>query len=305
MKEKICVILVNYNGREYNEKCIQSIFANNCHGEISILVIDNASTDDSLADLNKLIEIYKNFHIICMEKNVGFAKANNLGIKWALEHGYEYIMLLNNDTEIEPQTIEKMLELQKRTGNIIVPKIFYADKPEVIWYAGGVLSPIIMKPKHRGAEKVDKGQYDDKMECTFANGCCILLTREIISRVGVLDERFFLYYEDTEYSIRAKKHGIGISFCKEAIVYHKVNGSTKGNLNSDNAYYISRNWLICNKQHMQLRFFVFYLYFILNRLCWSIIWLVRGNRDMIRAAWRGVRDFHLGKTDKIKDKGME
>lgn len=295
----VCVVLVNYNGKKYNKACIDSVLRNTYSGKLKIVVVDNASSDGSLEELEKIYVDVDNIHYIRMNENYGFSKANNEGIKWALEQHCQHILLLNNDTEIEPWTIQEMVRLQERTGHIVVPKILYADTPNVIWCAGGELSPIIKKPRHRGAGKLDGAQFDREDICTFANGCCILLSDQIIFKIGLLDERFFLYYEDTEYSMRARRNKIDISYCGKAVVYHKVNGSTGGNANPANAYYITRNWLICNKMYMGARFILFGLYFALNRICWAIIWLLTGRKDMIKALWLGILDFKNGKTGKL------
>ena len=270
----ICVVLVNYNGKKYNEACIASILKSQCKEKLEIVVVDNASTDGSMGKLEELYAGTENVHLLYLKENYGFSKANNEGIRWALDKKCKYILLQNNDTIIEPGAIGEMVSLQCRTGHIIVPKILYADRPDIIWCAGGELSGLLKKPKHTGAGQIDRGQFNKEGRCTFANGCCILLSDQIIEKLGLLDERFFLYYEDTEYSMRAEKHDIEISYCGQAVVYHKVNGSTGGNDNPVNAYYITRNWLMCNWTHMKARFAVFMIYFLCNRLCWAIIWLL-------------------------------
>lgn len=295
----VCVILVNYNGRQYNRACIDSILKS-VVDEKRIVIVDNASTDGSLEELERAYADREEIHIIRLKQNQGFAGGSNEGIKWALEQHCQYIMLLNNDTEIEQWTIERMIELQKRTGHIIVPKILYAGQRDRIWYAGGKLSGFLKKPGHRGAGEKDRGQFDREERCTFANGCCMLLTDTIVERLGLLDESFFLYYEDTEYSMRANKSSVGISYCGEAVVYHKVNGSTGGNENPANAYYITRNWLMCNRKYMKSEFMLFCCYFLVNRLCWVFLWLLKRRTDMVKAVWEGVRDFRNGKCGKYE-----
>ena len=116
MKEKLSVILVNYNGKRYNDKCIASILKSQGKEQIQVVVVDNASTDGSLEALRQNWGADERVYIISLDRNYGFSKANNEGIKWAAAQGYQYIMLLNNDTEIEPQTVYRMLECQTSTG---------------------------------------------------------------------------------------------------------------------------------------------------------------------------------------------
>lgn len=298
MEEKVSIILVNYNGLAYNDKCIESIMKSTVNNRLQIVVVDNASTDDSLAELKNHWGKNDCVSIIELDQNYGFSKANNEGIKWSVERGIDRFLLLNNDTEIEPGAIEKMLEIQNNTGNIVVPKILYADKADTIWCAGGDFSTIIKKPRQRGLNQTDRGQFDKNCECEFANGCCLLLSKEIIDKIGMLDEKFFLYYEDTEYSLRAQKNGVKISYCSEAVIYHKVNGSTKGNEKPENVYYISRNWLLCNKMHLGKRFYLFFLYYLLNRIVWIAIWGMRGKLNMVLAVLDGICDYKAGKHGK-------
>lgn len=297
MRERVGVILVNYNGLQYNDKCIESILRSTIKEQIYIIVVDNASTDASLRELVKRWGNHQQVQIIPLKENLGFSRANNEGIQAALKQGIEYFLLLNNDTEIEPYTIEKMVESQKQTRAIVVPKVYYADRPEIVWCAGGEFSHIIKKPRQIGLNQLDKPQFQVSRYCDFANGCCLLLTKEIVEKVGFLDECFFLYYEDTEYSMRAMAKDVLIWYCADAIIYHKVNGSTKGNINSDNVYYITRNWLIFNKIHNKRRI-LFYMYFALNRLVWVIIWLLQGKRDSVEALLEGIEDFRNEKYGK-------
>ena len=146
---------------------------------------------------------------------------------------------------------------------------------------------------------MDHGQFDQNGNCEFANGCCLLLSKEITDRIGLLDERFFLYYEDTEYSLRAIKNGVRIQYCADARVYHKVNGSTKGNEKPENAYYITRNWLQCNRMHLGKRFYLFCLYFLLNRMVWIILWSISGRKEMVTAVLKGIEDFKQCRLGRI------
>lgn len=300
MEEKISVILVNYNGKEYNDKCIASILDSTLHRQIQIVVVDNASTDDSLELLKTNWGTHEQVKILALDKNYGFSKANNEGIRWSLEQGIAYFLLLNNDTEIQPDAIEKMARYQEEKKGIVIPKILYSDRRDTIWCAGGSFTPVIKKAVQRGFNQTDRGQFDVSGECQFATGCALFLSKEVVEKTGFLDERFFLYYEDVEYSMRAGQKGIGIWYCAEAVVFHKVNGSTQGNEKPANAYYITRNWLLCNslcfrggygRRHRNGRFFVFCLYFFCNRLAWMFIWFLQGKHKMCGALVRGMRDF--------------
>lgn len=302
--EQVCVILVNYNGKKYNDKCIESIFNSTIAGQLQVIIVDNASSDGSTERLHEKWGGDHRVHIIELDENVGFAKANNVGIRWAMKNRIAYYLLLNNDTEVEPDAIERMWRCHEEYACIVTPKILYADKSNVLWCAGGKFSPIIMKPVQIGQNKENSEKYNRDYECDFANGCAVFLDEQILQKTGLLDESFFLYYEDTEFSMRARKQGIRIRYCAEAVIYHKVNGSTKGNQNYRNIYYITRNWLIYEKMYLGNKLWMFGIYFLLNRLAWAGIWIVTGKPQMCRAIFMGIRDYFIWayKPDLYSDK---
>lgn len=300
---KLAIILVNYNGKMYNIACIDSILKNNVQGELTILVVDNASTDGSVEVLRQRYNEQKSAAIeyIILDKNYGFSAANNRGINRAEELGADYVLLLNNDTEVSSDLLEQLSACADRhPGCMIVPKIYYSDDRRRIWSAGGSVSPIIRKVSHDGLDQTDSGQFEEEKEIKFATGCCLFLPMFVLKQTGGLDERYFLYYEDTEYSFRLNKMGIPIYFCPKAVLYHKVGGSSMGAQSPLCAYYISRNWLLCSRQYLGGRYPVFLLYYLLNRSILSLLWLIQGKPKLVRAIWRGVADYCTGKLGKTE-----
>ena len=302
MEEKISVILVNYNGLQYNDACITSLLQSEGCGRIQIIVVDNASTDDSFRQLQEHWGEHPQVLLLQAGDNFGFAKGNNIGIRRALEENPDYIMLLNNDTVIEPDAIAQMVRLQKEKGGMITPKIKYADRPDIIWSAGGEFSRILKKSRHIGLNKPDGSAFDEDRQCSFTTGCCFLMSRVVFEQMGYLDERFFLYYEDNEYSFRARSRQITIWYCHSAVVYHKVNGATLGNEKAANAYYIARNWLICARQYLGMEYGLFLIYFILNRLVWMVLWSLQGRKDMVKATREALYDYKHGVTGAYQEK---
>lgn len=289
----ISIILVNYNGIKYNRKCIDSIL-NNEYGrfEISIIVVDNASSDESMNELKKHYQNEKRVKLLYLDDNYGFSYANNRGIERAISEGADYLLLLNNDTEIACDMIEQITKCASdNQDSVISPKIYYASPQNRIWYAGGEVSRFIKKISYIGQGENDIGQYDECKKTDVITGCAVLFPRSIINRIGMLDERFFLYFEDTEWSFRIEKNNLKMVYCPEAIVYHKVSGSTNGNHNPANAYYIARNWLIVNKQYLGKCFYLFVIYFFINRAAWCCIWVLSGHREYLKATKQGIHDF--------------
>lgn len=292
---KLAVILVNYNGKLYNEACIDSLLAGSGMEEVKIIVVDNASQDDSVRLLEERYAGNERLELIRLDDNYGFSHANNVGIDSAREQGADYVLLLNNDTEIRPDMLFQLWECAKRhPGSMIVPKIYYSGDRKRIWSAGGSVSPVIRKVRHIGLDEVDEGKYEQEREIGFATGCCLWIPMEVIEKAGTLDERFFLYYEDTEYSFRLHRSGISIWYCPDAVMYHKVGASTRGADSPLCAYYIARNWLLCNRLHLGWRYPLFIAYYVLNRTACCLLWLMRGKKELVRATLRGIGDYRRG-----------
>lgn len=302
-KVKTAVILVNYNGKKYNKACIESILSSDTESEICIYVADNASTDGSMELLREQFCGEKRVSLMPLDANYGFSYANNEGIRRAAEEGCDFFLLLNNDTEICADALEELLSCAKKhPESVIAPKICYSDNRSRIWSAGGELSGIVWKASHIGLDQEDDGRYDTEREIDFATGCALLIPKEVIRKAGMLDPDFFLYYEDTEYSLRLRKQGIPLFYCPSAVIYHKVGASSKGADSPLCAYYISRNWLLCAKKHMGgMRYLVFLSYYAVNRTVCGLLWLCRGRRDLVRAMWCGIRDFAAGKSGKTEN----
>ncbi len=208
---------------------------------------------------NSLINNRKiSIKLIENDQNLGFTGGNNVGIRHALRSGADYIMLLNNDTLVQDAFWRPMidfLEKNPRVG-IIGPKIYFApgyefhqdryskkDRGKVIWYAGGRIDWNNVLAFHRGVDEVDRGQYDQPEETEFVSGCCLLAKREVWQEVGLLDEKYFLYYEDADFCLRAKKKGWQIYYLPQAKVWHLNAGSSScGGPLQD--YFITRNRLL-------------------------------------------------------------
>lgn len=299
---KIAVILVNYNGEKYNIACIDSILDSKVEATIKIYVVDNASSDESMAILERHYKGNKNLTFVYLDNNYGFSYANNVGIKSAMKQGCDAVFLLNNDTEICQNTLQKLIESNRRHPNsVIAPKIYYSDNRKVIWSAGGTSSRIVKKVKHIGLDCEDRGQFDEEKQVAFATGCALWIPAEVISLAGMLDEDFFLYYEDTEYCFRLEKYQIAVYYCPDAVVYHKVGASSKGADSPLCAYYISRNWLICARKYLKgLRHWVFLVYYSINRTACSLLWLIHGRTDLVRALWIGIKDYKENRTGKSR-----
>jgi len=271
--DKIAVIILNWNQAQLTIDCLQSVLKSRLENKISldIVVIDNGSTNENI---NLLTNSRVNgFTLIKNKENLGFTGGNNEGIKYALKNKADYIFLLNNDTEIKNNCILELWKAFSKGGNIgiVAPKIYYApgfefhkdrykkgDLGKVIWSAGGKIDWDNVLGQHLGVDKVDKGQFNIMKRVSFVSGCAMMVKKEVFKKIGLLDERYFLYLEDLDFCQRATKLGFEILFNPQAIIYHKNAGSSSSGSKLQE-YYITRNRLLFGQKYASLKMKLFLL----------------------------------------------
>lgn len=295
---KIFTVILNWNGADDTVDCLDSVNKiDTDNNDLSVLVIDNASTDDSVKTLGKYKFTNGSYEVIENENNLGYAEGNNVGIRHALEAGADYVMILNNDTEVDKDFLIYLLQVAKakKDGGIFCPKIYFAkgfeyhkdrykksDLGKVIWWAGGSVNWKSIETKHVGLDEVDKGQFSTTKKVENANGTCMLIKSAVFEKVGYLDPRYYLYWEETDFSQRLQEKGYEIYFVPQAHVYHKVSKSSKigGGLHD---YFLVRNRLLFASLYAPIRS-------KLTMIKWGLGVLFFGRK------WQriGVRDFFLG-----------
>lgn len=284
--KKVAIILVNYNGVRDTIDCITSI--EQCKFETyEIIVIDNCSIDSSYEELVKEKNNH-NFTLIKADENKGFSAGNNIGIKYAIENLADYILLLNNDTVVQDDFIERLIdgfEYSDKCGATIGKILFYSN-PDVIWYAGGSLNKRTARTEHFDYGKNDNPNDSEMKKISFATGCCVCLKREVVEQIGMMDEDFFLYEEDAEYSYRITSAGYDIVYNPNSVIYHKVSAST-GNGSPLSQYYTVRNkYLFIRKKYRAINKFLAYNYCTLQFIFRCI------KREMkFKFFWRGLKGF--------------
>jgi len=255
-KPLISVVIVNYDTPKLTFECLESLQSIKTDGfDYNIVIVDNGSQKE-LKLPTKLKK--QNLELIRTDNNIGFTGGNNLGISYAVEcYNPDYFLLLNSDTTVTPTFLNELfLALQGEDRGIAVSKIYFENGYEfhkksykkqelgkVIWFAGGTVDWPNLTAFHRGVDEVDYGQFDHLEQTDFATGCCMLIKRELIEHVGILDKRYFLYLEDVDYSLRAIKKGYKIIFCPKSVIYHKNAGSSGGSGSMLHQYYQTRNRL--------------------------------------------------------------
>ncbi len=252
----VSIILVHYNNIRTTNTCLFSLSSLIHPGyACQYIIVDNGSIKKYV--LPKALQTSKKFKVIRSDANLGFTGGNNLGIHYAVErNNSQFIFLLNNDTTIHKYALRNMLQtLESQTEvGIICPKIYFSagkefhsksylasERGKVFWYAGGTVDWQHLVAFHRGVDEVDRGQFDENATTDFATGCAMLIRREVLEKIGFLDKRYFMYFEDVDLSLRAQKAGYTIALCPTAIVWHDNAGSSGGSGSSLHVYYQERN----------------------------------------------------------------
>lgn len=209
---KVFVVVLNYNGKEVIKRCLTSLFKVN-YSNFEVVFVDNNSTDGSL-ELAKSCFSKANF--IKNKENIGYAAGNNVGIRFSLERMADYVLLLNNDTEVENDFLTKLVEVaesDKKIG-LISPVIFHGKTKEV-WFSGGDI--LWRKMSSRNRQDIPTR---DHYESEFITGCSMLVKASVFKEIGLLDEDYFLYWEDADFSLRATKKGFKNAVVSSSWVYH-------------------------------------------------------------------------------------
>jgi len=241
------VVVLNWNGLADTRACLASL-APACDDATVVLVVDNGSRDGSPAAIRRE---FPRVRVLETGANLLFAGGNNAGIRAALDGGADEIMLLNNDTTVEAGFLAA-LSARLRTwpgAGIVAPKILYHAAPERIWYAGGEISCWTGTMRHRGIRERDDGRFDAPGETAYASGCCFLVKREVVERIGMLDGAYHMYTEDADFCMRARRAGYRVVYEPGARVLHRVSVSAGGHLSA----FKLRNKLVSN-----FRFFARY-----------------------------------------------
>ncbi len=224
----VYIVVLTWNGKADTLECLQSLRASS-YPNARILVVDNASTDRTLEAVQAFstsVEVIRN------STNRRFAGGNNVGIRRALEAGADFVLLLNNDTVVDKDLLSELVAAAQRDPGIGVvgPKIYYSSDPRRIWYAGGKIQWWAGWISHVGIRQIDSGQYRHTAETDYVTGCCMLVRRDVIERIGLLDERYFMYGEDVDWCLRARHAGYRIVIEPRAMLWHKLSVSAGGHL---------------------------------------------------------------------------
>ena len=294
--KRLVVVVLNWNGLDDTRALLRTL--ERCRlpdgWSASVLVVDNGSTDGSP---QALAAEFPRAEVLALPENLRFAGGNNRGVARALASGADAVMLLNNDTEADPALLERLLlALAERPGAAAAaPLIYFAAPGGRIWYAGGRCTPALGLTAHRGLRRDDRGQYRSIEPTGYLTGCCLLARREAWERVGLLDERYHIYAEDADWSLRARAAGYELLFVPTARLWHKVSASA-GDMSGWKVYQRLRANLTLFARHARgLARLTWAPAFVLQQVALAGWLVLRGRPGAALAVPRALWDAVLGR----------
>lgn len=293
MRPGVAIIIVNWNSYDMTSQCLVSLRSLD-YPDFKTIVVDNGSTDGSA---DRLETDFPEIILLRNKENRGFTGGNNSGIVYAIENDFEYLMLLNNDTVITPPFLGCLINSIDTTPSIgaIQPKIMYNYDRSVIWNAGTALNRFLFTFKTIGENEKDQGLYDKAGEIPWITGCCFLVRTDIIRQIGPLDDKFFIYYEDVDWSLKIRGRSHKLWYEPKAVIYHEAGMSdanridhNEGKMSPFSHYMNVRNHLYVVRRYASgVNRLGSFLYQLAKFFGYTAYFLVRGRFKKLRFALKG------------------
>lgn len=261
---QVGIVIVHCGGEEILEDCLQTLGKQTWRG-FRIWVVDNGSADGSA---ERVIVRHPGVKIVRLEKNKGWSGGNNAGIRLALASGMEWVWLLNNDTLVEPDCLQRLLAHAEAhpQDKVLSPLVRYPEPSDAVWFGGGKVDTVSLELT--GCSTDEEFQGLGGAAWPYISGCAMLVHRDVFRKIGLIDEKFFLYCEDVDFSVRAWRRGVGLAVVREAELRHLVSQSTGGEekANPVRTYHFFLSTLLFWRKHLGFwAFHVRYLRVFLNK----------------------------------------
>jgi GT2 family glycosyltransferase len=287
---RVTAVVLNWCGEEHAAACLRSLLAGD-YPALTILLVDNGSPDGSGARLHAA---FPGVAYLQTGANLGYTGGNNQGIRWAMDGGADYVLVLNNDTVVEPAAVSRLVEAAscgQRVG-AVAPKILYLAAPDRIWFGGGSISRVRGLGVHHRCGQRDDPAADERLEdITFVTGCCCLLSADAIRHARGFAEDFFAYVEDVELSVRLSQGGFRLVYQPAARVLHRVSPDRSAAPSPFQIRHRDRNRRRLARRHFgpldRLRFTA---WFYPTRLAWLAWYTGSGDWARAGAVWRGMTE---------------
>jgi len=296
MKPRVMIVVLNWNGLADTLACLASL-AELDYPEREVVVVDNGSSDGSVKAIR---ERFPTVTVLENGENLGYTGGNNVGLRHALAQRADYVLLLNNDTTVAPDFLRRLVDAAEADLQIALvgPTIYYYDRPAVIWSAGGAIDWQRGSTRMLGLNERDKGQFGRRPRAVdFITGCAMLVRRIVPERVGLLDERFFAYYEETEWCVRAVRAGYKIVHVPLARMWHKISLSAQTDSRSVH-YYMTRNRLLFLKATgagLEAWLYTLVVEYLRTMISWTLRPRWRGKHAQRNAMVQGIVDAFRGR----------
>jgi hypothetical protein len=227
--KKLAIVIINWNSFELTRDTLTSLLRTN-YKNYDCIVVDNGSDDDSA---NQLQKQFLNIILLKVGENKGFTGGNNIGMQYALEKGYEYIMMLNNDVEVAPDFLDPLIEKLQSNENIgaVQPLIYFHHDKNLIWNAGSTYNALLgicATPNYNQRDETH-AQIKIQKKVDWITGCAFMIRSSVLQKIGLLKEGFFIYYEDVDLSFRIKNAGYQLAYTPSSVIYHIAGMSHKSN----------------------------------------------------------------------------
>lgn len=293
----IGAVVLNWNGWEDTAACVQSL-RKATYPSLEVLIVDNGSTDGSA---DRLRERFPGHPIIATGENLGYAGGNNVGIRYWLDRRMNYILILNNDTLVDPSFLEPMVSAMQDDSSLglIGPLILYQSDPNTVQCVGLDVNISLGTVRSFGDGEQNRGQYQGLRRVQFLGGTCLLVRSEVFEKVGLLDETFFMYAEEVEFLVRASRAGYHAAVAGSSKICHKSKASTN-KVHGLFLYYITRNRVLLGRR---IASWTQWLIFVVFDLCvrfprWMV--LLRGEPGMRRLYIQAMRDGYAGRGGRME-----
>ena len=289
----VYAITLNWNRCEDTVACLESL-NDLTYPNKTLLLVDNAS-DDGTAEV--VTSRFPDIEIIANEHNLGFAAGFNVGIRRAFDQGADFVFIINNDAIIEEDALSEMMSLVEDDVGLIAPKIYYASEPDRIWSVGGMRQPMTIEMTGDAQGEIDSEKWSSVLERDYLVGCALLISRRLYEKVGLFDERFYMYYEDSDLSLRARQAGFRLLLSPRSHVLHKVAISSNGKGSPFERYWMAYSSVLFFRKHVKRwRWLIVIPYRTVSavKTVWQLFW--QGRRKAMWAYVRGLRDGILHST---------
>lgn len=290
---KVFIVILNWNGLEVTIECLDSVMKMD-YPNYEVVVVDNGSTGD---DVGVLRQKYGNqIHIIKNDKNYGLSKGRNIGMGYALKTGADYMQILDNDIVVAPDFLSQLIDVAQTDPNIGVvgPKLYHYEEPKKLWYAGRYMNYWTGLPVDRAKGEIDRGQFEEIVDVDYATGGSMLISRDALLNAGLLDEKFFFWWEDVDFCTRVTRAGFRVVFVPMAKIWIKENTPEHNEARAPAyGYYFLRNRFILMAKHCnKLQLFTSTLCFILIEAPRLLVkyWRHYRSQAMLRHSIKGVWD---------------